>query len=161
VACQQLLTGSGAKFLDLETHVGLNANGTLSANKQARDLVATFAPEPADEDLSDEDLRKIYAQVLLAAKAEPGSREGPIKEVFEFYCMKDFSAREVGIRLKCSKATIVSRLAELRKIAGVSPDKLRSHKPFFERMEKDLADPRARKIRRKDAIQGDDPPDER
>ena len=157
VASRQLLAGAGAKFLDLETHFGLNANGTLSANKQALDLVSALVPKE-EEDLSDEALRKAYAQILLAAKAEPGGVEGPIKDVFDLYCMKDFSAREVAVKLKCSKATIINRLAEIRRLSGgLSPASLRDHKPFFERMDKDLTDPRARRLRRKDAASGDDP----
>jgi hypothetical protein len=159
-ATRRMLAG-GSMFLDLETQVTLNGNGTLSASKRARDQIAALVPKE-EEDLSDEALRKAFAQILLAAKAQPGSIEAPIKDVFDLYCMKDLSSRQTAAKLNCSKATIINRLAEIQKLCGgVKPAKLRDHKPFFERMEKDLADPRARRIRRKDAAQGDDPADER
>ncbi len=68
-----------------------------------------------------------------------------------------FSAEEVRVKLRCSKATVINRLNTLRDTTGVPADKLRAYKPFFDDIEKSLADPRAKRIRRKDAVHGDDP----
>jgi DNA-directed RNA polymerase specialized sigma24 family protein len=125
-----------------------------------RARVAGVDSRASTEEVSDEELRRIYARVLLTAQGEVGWREAPIKEVFDFYCLKGFSAREVAVKLGCSKATVMNRLAALGKLAGVPARELRVYKPFFERMEEDLRDPRARRVRRRDAAYGDDPPDE-
>ncbi len=119
----------------------------------------TARPEPEVE-LSDEELRRIYACVLLAAKDEKGTREAPLKEVFELYCLQGVSARQTALKLDCSKATVMNRLAKLEKIARVPARQLRAYKPFFEQMEKDLREPRARRLRRRDAAEGDGPGEE-
>ncbi len=82
-----------------------------------------------------------------------------MKEVFDFYCLKGFSAQEVAVKLGCSKATVMNRLGTLWEVAGVAAEKLRAYQPFFEQTENALRDPRARRVRRKDAIYGDDTPD--
>jgi hypothetical protein len=109
--------------------------------------------EGSDE-LDDEALRKIYAAILLTGMDEPGAREAPLKEVFDFYCVKGFSAQEVSVKLGCSKATVMNRLATLRQIAGVPASELRAYKPFFEQTEKILQEPRARRVRPEDALYG-------
>ncbi len=106
------------------------------------------------DELDDEALRKIYAAILLTGKDEPGARGAPLKEVFDFYCVKGFSAQEVSVKLGCSKATVMNRLATLRRIAGVPASELRAYKPFFEQTEKVLREPRARRVRPEDAIYG-------
>ncbi len=55
----------------------------------------------------------------------------------------------------------MSRLATLREIAGVPAERLRGYKPFFEETEKTLREPRARRVRREDAIYGDGAGEER
>ena len=97
------------------------------------------------------------AQILLTAKDQSGVREAPLKEVFDLYCLKGFSAQQVALKLGCSKATVMLRLGTLRQLAGVPAEKLRAYKPFFEQTESALRDPRARRVRRKDAAYGDDP----
>jgi hypothetical protein len=54
----------------------------------------------------------------------------------------------------------MNRLVTLKGLAGVPALELRAYKPFFERVERELTDPRARKVRGKAAAYGDDPPDE-
>jgi hypothetical protein len=114
---------------------------------------ASGAVEPHD-DLDDEELRKIYARVLLTSARRPGGREAPLKEVFDRYCLDGLSAKKVGEALGCSKSTVMNRLAALKKIAGVPAAKLRTYKPFFERTEESLRDPRARRGCRKQAAYG-------
>lgn len=156
--CQGLLASVGARFFDLESQLDLMPSGRLAARKKAAQLFAPLLPEESQE-ISDDELRKIYGLVLLTAKDQKGSREGPIKDVFDLYCLKALSPEEVAVKLGCSKTTVMNRLANLKKLAGVPAKDLRAYKPSFEQIEKELTDPRARRLRRKDAAYGDDPPD--
>lgn len=150
-----LLNGAKAGFFDLESHLTLMPSGLLHAPKSGGELFSALLP-PVIEELTMEVARKLYA-LVLACHTEQVLREAPIKSVFDLYCKMGFSAEETAIKLKCSKATIINRLKLLRQRTGVSADKLRDYKPFFEEIETSLADPRARRIRRKDAMHGDDP----
>ena len=114
------------------------------------------AREEGSDELDDEALRKIYGAVLLTGRNEPGARGAPLKEVFDCYCVKGFSAQEVSVKLGCSKATVMNRLATLRQIAGVPASELRAYKPLFEQTEKVLQEPRARRVRPEDALYGDE-----
>jgi hypothetical protein len=156
--CQGLLASVGARFFDLESQLDLMASGRLAARKKAGQLFAPLLPGESEQ-FSDDDIRKIYGLVLLAAKDQKGSREGPMKDVFDLYCLKALSAGEVALKLGCSKTTVMNRLATLKKLAGVPAKDLRAYKPFFEQMEKELTDPKAPRLRRKDAAYGDDPPE--
>ena len=156
--CQELLASVGARFFDLGSRMDLLPSGRLSARQKAGQMFASMLPEQGEE-FSDDELRRIYGLVLVTAKEQKGSREGPIKDVFDLYCLKGLSAGEVAVKLDCSKATVMNRLATIKKLAGVPAIALRAYKPFFDQMEKDLTDPRARRLRRKDAAYGDNPPD--
>ena len=105
----------------------------------------------------DDDARRIYARVLLGCEAEANNREAPLKQVFDLYCMAGFSAQQVAVKLRCSKGTVMNRLATLKERSGISADKLRAYQPFFEKVEQSLTEPRAKSVRRKQAIYGDDP----
>ena len=48
------------------------------------------------------------------------------------------------------------RLATLKRIAGVPAEKLRAHKPFFERTEESLRDPRGKGGLRRPAAHGEE-----
>jgi hypothetical protein len=124
--------------------------------------VATAAKsgQPSDSDdtlLNEDELRRIYARVLLKSEGNDTWREAPLKEVFDYYCVKGFSTLEIAAKLGCSKATVVNRLTLLEKLAGVPPKRLRAYKPFFEQTDESLRDPRARRLRRRDAAYGDAP----
>jgi hypothetical protein len=139
----------------LATHLVLTATGALRARKTGGELFSALLPPPGDE-CTIENARKLYA-LMLACHTEQGWREAPIKSVFDLYCKSGFSAQAVALKLQCSKATIINRLGTLRQRTGVSADRLRDYKPFFEQIETSLTDPRARRIRRDDAIYGDPP----
>jgi hypothetical protein len=116
--------------------------GKVDAVRKAQRASGMVEP---DGGLDDEELRKIYARVLLTSARRPGGREAPLKEVFDRYCLDGLSAKKVGEALGCSKSTVMNRLAALKKIAGVPAEQLRTYKPFFERTEESLRDPRARR----------------
>jgi hypothetical protein len=158
--CHATIASARARFFDLESNLTVMPSGLLVAGKSAGEMFAALLPEQSEE-LGEDELRRIYARVLLTAKDEKGAREAPIKDVFDLYCLKAFSAGEVAVKLDCSKATVMNRLATLKGLAGVPAIELRAYKPFFERVESDLTDPRARRVRRKASAYGDDPSDER
>lgn len=154
IQSQELLGRKKAGLIDLETAVNVLPSGQWVALKTVAELFARYFPHAPDEP-TDEDLRKIYAAVLLCADEQRG-RKAPIKKVFDLYCRTGLSAEEVGLKLRCSKGTIITRLATLRSRTGVEPTKLRTYKPFFDSVEKSITEPRARRIRRVDAARGDD-----
>jgi hypothetical protein len=155
---QGLLASVKAGFFDLESSLTLMPSGLLVAAKPGVELFAGLLPKP-EEEIGEDELRRIYARILLTAKEQSGVREASLKEVFDFYCLKGFSAQEVAVKLGCSKGTVMNRLGTLREVTGVPAEKLRAYQPFFEQTENALRDPRARRVRRKGAIYGDDPPD--
>ncbi len=157
--CHSMIASARGRFFDLESNLTVMPSGLLVAAKSAGEMFAALLPERSEE-LSEDELRRIYARVLLTAKDEKGAREAPIKDVFDLYCLKAFSAGEVAVRLDCSKATVMNRLATLKGLAGVAAIELRAYGPFFERVERELTDPRARRVRRKAAAYGDDPSDD-
>ena len=48
------------------------------------------------DDLSDDNLRKVYARVVLTSSEASGGGEAPSKEVFNRYCLEGMSARKVS-----------------------------------------------------------------
>lgn len=152
---QELLGHARAGFCDLESTVTLLPGGTLQARKSGGELFSAYLPERPEE-YSEEDVRRLYARVLLACDTDATTREAPLKRVFDLYCMAGLSAQDVALKLNCAKATVINRLARLREMTGVSAEALRGYRPVFARIEASITDPRARQVRRKDAIYGDD-----
>ncbi|HWQ92665.1 MAG TPA: hypothetical protein VN673_13405, partial [Clostridia bacterium] len=64
------------------------------------------------------------------------------------YCLESLSAGEVAHRCNCSKALVIERLAQLRRVLGRNPAELRPYSTHFEQMDRSLSDSRARKIDR-------------
>ena len=140
-----LLRGVKAGVFDLESNLTLLPSGSLQARQSGGELFAAFLPE-VPEEITEEAARKLYALVVVCA-SEQTDRKAPIKEVFDLYCRTGLSAEEVRLKLRCSKATVINRLNTLHDRTGVTADKLRAYTPFFNDVEKSLADPRAKRIR--------------
>jgi hypothetical protein len=156
IRSQELLASCGAGFFDLQSNVMLMPSGLLRARKSGGELFSRYVAERPDE-ISEDEGRRLYARVLLACDRDGSNREAPLKQVFDLYCMMGFSAQEVAVKLHCAKSTVMNRLGRLKEMTGVSGDKLRAYKPFFERAEASMSDPRARRVRRRDAIYGEEP----
>ena len=109
-----------------------------------------FPPEPVSEDLA----RQAFA-LVKALDGDQGLREAPVFTVFRLYCMEGLSAQKVADKCHCSKATIINRLRMIARKTGRKPDQLRAYSAQFEQIETSLADPRARRIRQKNAIDED------
>ena len=117
----------------------------------------TLSVVECEEELDDDELRRIYGRVITLSDSECGEREVSLKAVFDCYCGKGLSAVKTAAALGCCKATIINRLADLKAIAGVAAHKLRTYQPTFERIEQSLRDPRARRACGKHAALGDEP----
>lgn len=78
--------------------------------------------------------------------------------MFRLCCIEAISAAQVARKFRCSKATILNRLALIRSKTGIEPDKFRAVFPYLARFEAALSDPRARRISRQSAISQEDNP---
>ena len=123
---------------------------------EVRQAQKGIGPVEPEEVLEDDALRRIYGRVIALANSESGEREVSLKGVFDCYCGRGLSARKTAAALGCSKATVMSRLAELKTISGVAAHKLRTYQPTFERIEQSLRDPRARRACGKHAALGEE-----
>jgi len=55
-------------------------------------------------------------------------------------------------KFRCSRGTVLNRLAVIRQRTGMEPNRLRQISPHIEKIEGELADPRASRIYRKGLI---------
>ena len=68
------------------------------------------------------------------------------------YCMEEMSAGQIARSLHCSKPTILRRLDAIEARTGAHPDNLRRLSPHLNKIEAQLADPRAEHIHRTPAL---------
>ncbi len=146
------LTGAGARFFDLESHVAVMASGALQALKDPMELFAPLlagAREPEPEDVA----RRLFA-LVEELESEGKWRKAPVIQVFRLYCLKGFSRAEVAKRCGCVPGLITLRLKTIEKRLGRKAAELRVLSPQFEEIEDSLSDSRARHIYRKGAVYG-------
>jgi len=108
-------------------------------------------PEPVNE----EDARRLFA-LVKQMDTDTAVRKAPLLQVFRLYCQENRSAAEVARDCGCSKALVVTRLAQLRRKLGRDPAQLRVIAGQFETMEEGFSDWRARKIQRRQAANLED-----
>jgi hypothetical protein len=72
--CHAMIASARARFFGLESNLAVMPSGLLVAKKSAGEMFAGLLPERSEE-LSEDELRRIYARVLLTAKDERGARE--------------------------------------------------------------------------------------
>jgi len=125
VATQQLLAGSGAKFLDLETHFSINPNGTLAPSTHARELVACFVPEQREE-LKNTEARRIF-ELFRKLGTGDGIRTAHLDEVFRLMVLDGLNQRTAAKKCKCSEATISARVATIEEKFGMSVEQLQAY----------------------------------
>jgi len=149
-AAQELLANVGAGFFSLDACVRLTPQGALEPAKSPQELFARLRPEPqeaADEDIA----RKAFALVEQLDSEDPVKGPSALT-VFRLYCLEELSATQIARRCGSSKTSIMRRLELIRAKTGVAPARLRRLCPYFEKLEADLADSRARHIHRKGLI---------
>ena len=103
--CHAMIVSARARFFSLESSPKMMPSGLPAAAKQGADASGAVAA-PAEE-ISEEGLRRIYAQRLLTAKEESGVREAPLRKGLDLYRLKGFR-RGGAVKLGRSKATVMN-----------------------------------------------------
>jgi hypothetical protein len=155
---QGLLKKAKAGLFDLESNLILLASGKLHAPKKGGELFSPYLPT-ASEPASDDEARRLFA-LLKALESESNYRKAPVTRVFQLYCLESESRNAVATACRCVPSLVTLRLKAIEKKLGRKPRELRSLSDQFERIADSLADPRARRIDRGRAIEGDDPDNE-
>jgi hypothetical protein len=158
VPVRAILKGAKAGGFDLESLLTLMPNGQLRSAESMGSVFSRYLPE-MEAEVSEEEMRQAYGRLLLAFADEKPGRLAPLRAVFDFYCRKELSAEETRIKCKCSKGTVVDRLKELKQIAKVPADKLRTYRHLFDEMDSSFRDPRARRIQRNAQTDGSEEED--
>jgi hypothetical protein len=149
--CDELLAHARAGFFAIENIVTLTGFGTLQPKIAPGELFQKFTPQPKEADQNAAERAFILMRQFDSTKLIPS----PLT-IFRLYCMECLSANEVAKRVKCSKATVISRLKFIQQKTGASPATLRQ---ISSHLDTPLAaDSRARHIHRKNLI--DQPDDE-
>jgi hypothetical protein len=133
--CQELLGMAQAGFFSLETHVRLNYDGTLQTDRVPGALFTRFIPQP-DESSSEDSTRKALALVKGLDATTRMKFPSPVA-IFSFYCVHGLSIARIARRCRCSRGTILNRLAFIRKRTGIDPDRIRASAPGL-RMEGEM-----------------------
>ena len=152
--CREFLVKARAGFFDLESNFTLLPSGLLHARRRAGELFARWTREPTS--LEADTAQQAFA-IVKALDAERPQREASLLTVFRLYCVQGLTAEATAQRCGCSKSTILNRLNQIEQRIGMSPASLRAYSGQFEAIDDSLTDPRARRIRRRAAL--DEPSD--
>jgi hypothetical protein len=155
--CREFLVKARAGFFDLESNFTLLPSGLLHARRRAGELFAAFTTAGAV--IIEETARQAFA-IVKALDSEKPQRDASLLTVFRLYCIEGLSAEATAQRCGCSKATILNRLSQMEQRIGTSPASLRTYSAQFQAIEETLSDPRARRIRRQEALDGLESDDE-
>ncbi len=151
--CLELLNRAKAGFFPIESILALLPNGNLRPVKSPGELFKHFTPQPKAEDQSV--LERAFA-LAKALDAQFALRPPTPMEVFAGYCLETLNISELARRHRCSRGTILNRLALIRRRTGMDPDCLRKISPHLDHAENVLHDPRASRVHSK-ALIGDEP----
>jgi len=119
-----------------------------------------LADRPAPQEPPDENVARQAFALVQRLDTEQPLRPPTLLTVFRLYCVEDLSAGRIARKLRCSKPTILRRLARIRARTGVDPRDLRRLSPHLGKLEDDITDSRAKHIHRKSFIDDDADPDE-
>jgi len=146
--CQELLAHANSEFFALDSHLLLTAHGAFQPRSLPGEIFARFRPEPQEE-IDENDARRVFAIL------EKLNLSGPPTEitVFGLYCKEELSAEQISKKCRCSKLTVLRRLKVIRAATGRDPRDLRRLSPHFDKMEKDIADDRAKRVRTPSILQ--------
>jgi hypothetical protein len=103
----------------------------------------------------DEFPAEVARQALALVKqldTENRLKKPSILTVFRLYCINEMSATEIAKQCCCSKASIIKRLNILARKTGMPAARLRQYSAQFERMEAEMGDWRAKRIRRRELV---------
>jgi hypothetical protein len=141
---QSILENHRAGFFDLKTQVILTENGTLHPTRVPGELFARFTPEPKE---IDSDVATRAFALVIKLDTERPLPPPSLVTVFRLYCVAGLSMAQTARECKTSKPTVVRRLKLLQARIGMHPSKLRRFSPHFAKLQEDLRDDRARRVR--------------
>jgi hypothetical protein len=81
--------------------------------------------------------------------------KAPAVQVFRLYCMQALSRAQVAKQCKCAPSLVTLRLKAIEQKLGRKVAELRQLSGHFEKIDDSLRDDRARKVRRRSAIDDD------
>jgi hypothetical protein len=113
------------------------------------------AADAGGEPASDELALKLFA-LVKALESERPYRKVPMLQVFRLYCLESLSCRQIAKVCRCSLALVADRLKALEQKLGRKPQALRAYSAAFERIADSMTDPRARRLRPQDALNGEE-----
>lgn len=137
-----LLDQSGAGLFHLPDAVHLGASGGILPLRAPEELFAAFTrPHSETSELAD----GASAALGLIEKLESSSPpQAPgLITVFRHYCMEGLTAAQVAKKCRCSKTTVMDRLARIRQVTGRAPASFRNYSGHLERKRDQLRDERA------------------
>jgi hypothetical protein len=141
----RLMNATPEQYAAVERVLGMAADNGLEA----------VEPEPSNDAVA----LKLFA-LIRALESKSNYRKAPVTRVFQLYCLESLTQRQVAKACRCSLALVKMRLSVLEKKLGRKPSQLRTLSSEFERITDSLSDPRARRIHRQRAIEGNDREDD-
>jgi hypothetical protein len=146
-----------AGLIDLESNLIFLPGGKFQARKSGGELFSPYLPQ-SSEPISVNEARRLFA-LLKALESESNYRKAPVTRVFQLYCLERQSRNEVAKACRCVPSLITLRLKAIEHKLGRKPLQLREISSHFDGIADSLTEPRARRIDRERAIEGDDPAD--
>lgn len=147
---QEVLARAEALFVSLDQHLRWTSRGTLQSNAAPGKLFTRF--QPAAVESPGLDVARGALALLQQLDLESPGRPPSVLTVFRLYCVEELSAAQVARRCRCSKTVVIDRLNRIRSKTGLNLRDLRRCSDQFDRMETDLADPRAKRIHRRNVL---------
>jgi len=150
---QGFLANVKAGFFDLESQLTLLPSGILQARQTGGEMFSKYLPE-AKEPASDDEARGLFA-LVKQLESEKRWRKAPVLQVFRLYCIEGLSRRKVADECGCVDSLVTLRLKAIEHKLHRKPVELRALSGHFQKIEESLSDPRAKKIRRRSAMDDD------
>lgn len=141
---REMLDGSRAGFIDLETNLTMTASGVLQPRRSPGELLQAFAPRATEPD-GDDVVRQAWG---LLERLDDG-KEPSLIRVFRLYGKMEMTADQVADACGCSKGTVINRLRAITKKTGLKPENLRRLSAHFGNVESEMSDDKAKHIHRK------------
>lgn len=151
-ACQEILAGTQAGLILLETSVILTPQGMLKTIQPSDVLLAKFKPD--EKELMPETIALQVFQIVEKLDTDRPMKAPTLLTVFRLYCMQCMPANQIVRKIHCSKGTVINRMEMLRERVG-DLEKLRLYSPQFNKIEDDIAEAKGRYIHRKSQIYDD------
>jgi hypothetical protein len=146
--CHELLANAEAGFFALENLITFEGSLRL-AGKVPGELFAQFSAQPKE---AEQDVARRAFALIKSLDSESAMKPPSLLAVFRLYCVEELSAEHIARIQHCSKATIISRLNQIRARTGVDPQDLRKISGHLKKIEDEFADSRASHIHRKKLI---------